>query len=65
MQNGGPDPTDVCLLSVLLRSRHFSPNLKSFLWFLLLLLLLTGLTYGKQGWKRGKLDRARVWQSWG
>uniref|UniRef100_A0A8I6A6J5 Sad1 and UNC84 domain containing 2 n=1 Tax=Rattus norvegicus TaxID=10116 RepID=A0A8I6A6J5_RAT len=31
---------------VLTRSRHFSPNLKSFLWFLLLLLLLTGLTYG-------------------
>ncbi|NP_001414619.1 SUN domain-containing protein 2 isoform 3 [Rattus norvegicus] len=33
---------------VLTRSRHFSPNLKSFLWFLLLLLLLTGLTYGLQ-----------------
>nr|BAC87662.1 unnamed protein product [Mus musculus] len=31
---------------VLTRSRHFSLNLKSFLWFLLLLLLLTGLTYG-------------------
>lgn len=30
---------------VLTRSRHFS-SLKTFLWFLLLLLLLTGLTYG-------------------
>lgn len=31
---------------VLTRSRHFSLNLKTFLWFLLFLLLLTGLTYG-------------------
>ncbi|GAB1299597.1 SUN domain-containing protein 2 [Apodemus speciosus] len=31
---------------VLTRSRNFSLNLKNFLWFLLLLLLLTGLTYG-------------------
>uniref|UniRef100_A0A8C8T452 Sad1 and UNC84 domain containing 2 n=1 Tax=Peromyscus maniculatus bairdii TaxID=230844 RepID=A0A8C8T452_PERMB len=31
---------------VLTRSRHFPLNLKTFLWFLLFLLLLTGLTYG-------------------
>lgn len=47
---------EVSLLSALLRSRHFSLNLKTFLWFLLFLLLLTVLTYGEQGWKRGKLE---------
>ncbi|XP_006242109.1 SUN domain-containing protein 2 isoform X1 [Rattus norvegicus] len=40
--------TAASLLDVFVLTRHFSPNLKSFLWFLLLLLLLTGLTYGLQ-----------------
>nr|XP_034372734.1 SUN domain-containing protein 2 isoform X3 [Arvicanthis niloticus] len=57
---------------VLTRSRHFSPNLKSFLWFLLLLLLLTGLTYGLQtlqpavaSWWAAKESRRQpeVWES--
>ncbi|XP_030104362.1 SUN domain-containing protein 2 isoform X1 [Mus musculus] len=38
--------TAASLLDVFVLTRHFSLNLKSFLWFLLLLLLLTGLTYG-------------------
>lgn len=44
-----PPPT----LSPLLWSRRFS-SLKMFLWFLLLLLLLTGLTYGELPTVTGK-----------
>ncbi|CAO2601707.1 SUN domain-containing protein 2 [Lemmus lemmus] len=38
--------TAASLLDVFVLTRHFSLNLKTFLWFLLFLLLLTGLTYG-------------------
>ncbi|XP_052016296.1 SUN domain-containing protein 2 isoform X2 [Apodemus sylvaticus] len=38
--------TAASLLDVFVLTRYFSLNLKNFLWFLLLLLLLTGLTYG-------------------
>ncbi|KAK7804229.1 hypothetical protein U0070_019353 [Myodes glareolus] len=48
--------TAASLLDVFVLTRHFSLNLKTFLWFLLFLLLLTGLTYGEQGWKKGKIE---------
>ena len=50
-------------LSPLLWSRRFS-SLKTFLWFLLLLLLLTGLTYGESPTVTGKGGLSRWKQRW-
>jgi hypothetical protein len=69
MEDQSPPP-HICFLSALMRSRRFS-SLKTFLWFLLLLLFLTGLTYGEPGvgeeWEvpRVETDVAdRLWASY-